>query len=288
MTLRDSLRAAERRLSDAGVDSPALSARLLAGKALQLSVVQVLTESRRPLSDAESALFESLIARRERGEPVAYILGEREFYGLSFQVGPGVLIPRPETELLVDEARKRFDETKPLRFMDLGTGSGALAVTLAHVFPHARGWAVDLSPVALDAARNNARRLGTEQRIEFVPGDFTAPLPAADLDLVVANPPYVTWAEHGELSREVADFEPRSALVSGGEQGDGLDHVRGLAPRAADALRPGGTLLVEIGWQQGETGAALLGNPALGLCDVRVLQDLAGLDRILAARKRPC
>jgi release factor glutamine methyltransferase len=147
---------------------------------------------------------------------------------------------------------------------------------------------VDLSPVALDVARNNARRLGTEERIEFVPGDFTAPLPAADLDLVVANPPYVTWAEHGELSREVADFEPRSALVSGGEQGDGLDHVRGLAPRAADALRPGGTLLVEIGWQQGETGAAILGNPALGLCDVRVLKDLAGLDRILAARKRPC
>lgn len=286
MTLREALRAAQERLTRAGVDSPALSARLLAGRVLGLDAVRVLTEGCRVLSEAERAAFEALAARREQGEPVAYILGEREFYGLSFRVGPGALIPRPETELLVDTARESFPEDAALRFLDLGTGSGALAVALAHVFPAARGLALDRSPAALEIARDNAVRLGVAGRLEVVRADFTAPLPARDVDLIVANPPYVSWREYAELDREVAGFEPREALLSGDARGDGLEHVRGLAPRAAAALRPGGLLLVEIGWLQGAAGVEVLRDPALGLKDVRVLRDLAGLDRVLAARRR--
>lgn len=285
MNLREALQQATRRLAQAEVDAPGLSARLLAGKVLGLTSVQVLTEHLREMRAAELAAFEELVGRRERGEPAAYLLGEREFYGLSFRVTPDVLIPRPETELIVDEVRERFAVEAPLRFVDLGTGSGILAVTLAYEFPKAQGVAVDLSPAALRVARENAQRHDVSDRLDFVLADFMQPLPVAEVDVIVSNPPYVTWKEYSELSREVADFEPRAALVSGKEFGDGLDHVRGLIPHAVKALRPGGVLLIEIGWQQGVAGSKILRESSLRLEEVRVLQDLAGNDRVLVARK---
>jgi release factor glutamine methyltransferase len=286
MDLRTVLQQGTEFLSRAGVDSPALSARLLAGKVLGLTPLQILTEHRCELSPREEAELQALMRRRGQGEPVAYLLGEREFYGLCFEVTPDVLIPRPETELIVDAVLDQWAADQPVHFLDLGTGSGALAVALAHERPKARGLALDLSRAALRVARRNALKHRVAGRILFLEGDFLQSLPARDLDLIVANPPYVTQDEYDELSPEVAAYEPRSALVSGEPGGDGLDHVRGLAPGAGRALRPGGLLLIEIGWLQGRAGVKLLQDSKWGFEAVRVLPDLAGRDRVLVARKQ--
>ncbi|MGE4506731.1 MAG: peptide chain release factor N(5)-glutamine methyltransferase [Desulfovibrionaceae bacterium] len=279
--LRDALLTAADRLAAAGVDSPRLSAEVLFARAVGGSRVTLLTDAARMLTTAELVRAEHFIARRERGEPVAYILGEKEFYGLDFRVTPGTLIPRPETEQLVELAEERFPLDAPLRFLDFGTGSGALAVAVAVRFPRARGVALDLSSGALEVARSNARRHGVEERVRFVEADFTAEPPLTGADLVVANPPYVSEAEYAGLDREVAAFEPRSALVSAEE---GLAHLRGLLPRAAQALAPGGLLLVEIGCGQG-AGALDLLRSCGGFEAGAVLPDLAGLDRVLRATR---
>lgn len=283
MELGKALRNATERLHRAGVDSPALSARLLAGKALLRTPEQLLMEHRRTLTDAELEAFETLVDRREQGEPVAYLLGEQEFYGLPFWVTPDVLIPRPETELLVDAALDHLHDSSPVRFLDLGTGSGALAVALAASLSYSLGVGLDQSVAALRVAQSNARRNAVDDRLVFVKGDMGRPLPVGGVDLVVSNPPYVTHEEYLELSREVAEFEPRGALVSGGPGEDGLDHVRRLAPMAAQCLRPGGLLLVEIGWQQGSGVLRLFQDAASGFRDARIVPDLAGRDRMLMA-----
>ncbi|MEF2145003.1 MAG: peptide chain release factor N(5)-glutamine methyltransferase [Desulfovibrionaceae bacterium] len=280
--LRDVLRHAVARLTEAGVDSPRLSSRLLAGKALGLDQVHLITESDRPLTPEEMHSLEALILRRAAGEPVAYILGEKEFYGLSFQVSPAVLIPRPETEQIVELAEAHFISGEPFRFLDLGTGSGALAVTLATRFPKSRGMALDISAAALDVARENSRRHCVEDRVQFLLSDFCSTLPGAPVDLIVANPPYISPEEYAGLDREVADFEPRLALESGRR---GLAHAAALAPRAAEALRAGGILLLEMGCTQGMDMQGIFSEPSLRFEEVRVLQDLAGLDRVLLARK---
>jgi release factor glutamine methyltransferase len=214
---------------------------------------------------------------------VAYILGEKEFFGLAFRVTPDVLIPRPETELIVEQGMGLFTPDAAFSFADFGTGSGCLAVTLAHVFPKARGLAIDLSGRALEVARGNARAHGVDDRLEFLCADFTClALIPGSLDLVVANPPYVSEEEYAGLSPEVRAFEPREALESAE---DGLWHLRALLPVAARALRPGGTLLCELGCDQGPRGLALAQDKALGLAKAAILKDYAGLDRILLTTK---
>lgn len=280
-TVGESVLQAEKELSAIGVDSPRLSAELLAAHAFGLSRLGLIVRAKDKPSDQQQSAFRALVARRAKGEPAAYILGEREFYGLPFRVTPAVLIPRPETELIVEEAQRLFPSHTPLLFADFGTGSGALAVTLAHEFPEARGIAVDLSGHALEIARHNARANGVEERLEFRCADFTQlELPQGSLDLVVANPPYVTEAEYGELSPEVRGFEPREALVSA-EQG--LWHLRGLLPVATHALKPGGVLLCELGCGQGAAALELTAQARLDLANLEILQDYAGLDRILKA-----
>lgn len=270
-------------LSALGLDAPRLSAELLGAKAFGLTRLGLLVQSKTQLSQEALAAFRALVARRAKGEPVAYILGEKEFFGLGFRVTVDVLIPRPETEMLIEEAQRLYPADAPLRFADFGSGSGALAVALAHVFPQARGLAVDLSSKALDVARGNARRHQVEDRLEFLCADFTSlHLPAGALDLVVANPPYVTEAEYAALSPEVHDFEPRSALLS---PDAGLAHIRGLAPMAARALRPGGVLLCEFGSSQGRAVLDIFEDPASGFSDPVVLTDYAGLDRMLRASR---
>ncbi|MBA4358272.1 MAG: peptide chain release factor N(5)-glutamine methyltransferase, partial [Desulfovibrio sp.] len=234
----------------------------------------------RPVAE-QLDLLRALVARRAKGEPAAYILGEREFFGLAFRVTSDVLIPRPETELLVEQAQGLFPANAPLCFADFGTGSGALAVALAHVFPQATGIAVDICGRALEVARRNARSHGVEDRLDLVCADFTRlDLAPASLDLVVANPPYVTESEYAELSVEVRGFEPGRALVSSGA---GLDHVRGLAPVAARALKPGGVLLCEFGSSQGRAVLDIFRDPGLGYAEAVIVRDYAGLDRALRA-----
>lgn len=280
-TIAQALSAAAAELAALGLDAPRLSAELLAAKALGLTRLGLIMQAKDFLTGDALTSFGSLVARRAKGEPVAYLLGEKEFYGLRFRVTPDVLIPRPETELLVEEAERLFPADTPLRFADFGTGSGALAVALAHVFPHSHGLAVDLSAQALEVARRNAREQNVAARLDFLCADFTSlALAPASLDLVVANPPYVTEAEYADLSHEVRGFEPGLALVSADA---GLAHIRGLAPVAARALKPGGVLLCEFGSGQGRAVLELFSDPALGYAQPVVLSDYAGLDRVLRA-----
>lgn len=281
-TLKEILSKATAELSEAGVDSPALSAQLLAEKAFGLDRLALIMEMNRTVADGQLEKFESLIARRALGEPAAYIMGVKEFFGLDFQVGPGVLIPRPETEEMVEKVQDLFGEEQEFLFADFGTGSGILAVTIAKLFPGARGVALDLSPEALEIAESNARLHGVSDRILFVRSDFNHPVLAdASLDLVVANP-YLSDEELREICFEVSEFEPVSALVSGR---DGDEDIRGSAPRIAAALKSGGTVFMEIGYLQGRVSRVIFESCADFSGNVDILTDLSGHDRIVVAKK---
>ncbi len=280
-TVREILGKSEGYLKEKGVDAPRLSAQLLLAKVLGLDRLGLVLAMDRPLSVEELDGYRPLVARRGKGEPVAYLLGEREFFGLDFTVTPETLIPRPETELIVERALELFPQGALSRFADLGTGSGCLAVTLAVKFTQARGLALDKSPGALAVARENAGKHGVADRLDFVEADFAAlPETAGGYELVVSNPPYVTAAEYRECSKEVRDFEPQGALVPGET---GLEAVPVVVRAAMARLAPGGALLVEIGWKQGPEAAAILAEA--GFADVAVRRDLAGLDRVVEGRK---
>ncbi|WP_029893945.1 peptide chain release factor N(5)-glutamine methyltransferase [Desulfohalovibrio reitneri] len=274
------LRSAEAELIRGGADAPRLAAGAMLAHVLGLDRTGLFLARERNLSKAERNRADELLARRASGEPLAYVLGEREFYGLTLRVTPDVLIPRPDTETIVDEARGLFDPSEPLTFADLGTGSGALAAALACLFPLASGVAMDRSPGALDVARDNLQRLKADSRVACLLADFAdLPLASDRLDLVVANPPYVTNEEFACLPPGVGLHEPRGALEAGE---DGLDCVRALLPEAARALRPGGWLLMEMGASQG--AACLELARGAGLVHPVIRKDLAGLDRVLCAK----
>lgn len=280
-TVREILRKTEAYLAGKGVDAPKLSAQLLLAHALGLDRLGLVLAMDRPLTPDELDLYRPLVARRSRGEPVAYLLGEREFYGLDFCVTPDTLIPRPETELIVDRALELFPEGRLESFADLGTGSGCLAVALAVRFPTAVGLALDKSPAALAVAQENAKRHGVVGRLAFLEADFAAlPTREGGYGLIVSNPPYVSATEYAACSREVREFEPLTALVPGPT---GLEAVPVVARTAFAALTPGGRLLVEIGWKQGSEAAAVLAGS--GFADVAVRRDLAGCDRVVEGRK---
>lgn len=221
-------------------------------------------------------------ARREAGEPVAYLLGEAQFRGRVFQVTPAVLVPRPETEILIELALDRLVQdglaasSGAARVLDLGTGSGIVAVSLALESPESAVCAVDLSAPALDVARNNARRL--RAAVEFFQGDWYAPLAGRRFDLIVANPPYIA-ADDPHLAGDGLPFEPRMALT---DAADGLSCIRRIVMGAGAHLQPGGWLLFEHGYDQGETCRNLL--QAAGFQDVFTHPDLAGTDRVSGGR----
>ena len=279
--VREILGKTEGYLQEKGVDAPRLSAQLLLAKALGMDRLGLVLAMDRPLTPEELDAYRPLVARRGKGEPAAYLLGEREFFGLDFKVTPDTLIPRPETELVVERALELFPQGALSRFADLGTGSGCLAVTLAVKFPSAQGLALDKSAGALAVARENAATHGVADRLDFVEADFAdLPETAGGYELVVSNPPYVSVAEYRECSWEVRDFEPSSALVPGET---GLEAVPVVARAAFSRLAPGGRLLVEIGWKQGPGASALLAET--GFADVAVRRDLAGCDRVAEGRK---
>ncbi len=229
-------------------------------------------------ADAELA-FAALAGRRRQGEPVAYLLGVREFHGLELGVAPAVLIPRPETELLVDLALQRIPANAPLRVLDLGTGSGAVAVALAKQRPRARLTAVDVDYAALAVARANASRHGVSVR--FLCGDWFGALSGQVFDLIVSNPPYVA-ADDPHLATGDLRFEPRRALVGGA---DGLDCIRAIVASAGAHLEPGSWLLFEHGYDQAAACRALL--EAQGYREVQPWPDLAGIPRVSGGRAAP-
>lgn len=232
----------------------------------------------RKLTAAQLAMLKAQTLRLLVGEPLQYVLGEVEFCGRVFACDPRALIPRPETELLVEVAlgfSKVWKKKEP-HVPDLGTGTGCIAITLALERPHAKIFAVDVSADALALARANAARHNAADRIEFVEADLLAPFAAGSLDLIVSNPPYVPTVEWGDLPRHIRDFEPRGALAAGP---DGLDVLRRLIVQAAAKLVPGGALVLEIGEDQGRRVADLLA--AAGFGQIVVHKDFAGWDRVV-------
>ena len=250
MTIREALLQGAARLEQAGVPDARLDAELLLARVLSEDRLRMRLDGARPLTDGQRRAYDALLCRRQTREPLQYIEGEASFMGLSFRVAPGVLIPRQDTEILCEEALARM---KPgARVLDIGTGSGALAVSLARLGRASQVTAVDVSDAALAIARENAQRLGAAVR--FVKSDCFAALAGERFDLIVSNPPYIAREEMETLMPEVR-CEPELALA-GGE--DGLDYYRRIAREAPAHLLPGGCLLFEIGWRQREAVSALL------------------------------
>ncbi|MBO8142659.1 MAG: peptide chain release factor N(5)-glutamine methyltransferase [Firmicutes bacterium] len=289
--LMEYVRLATGYLKNCGSPSPRLDAELLLAHVLGTDRVSLYVNHDRPLVLEEVEAYRTVLRQRCRGMPVAYITGRRAFLSFDLRVGPQVLIPRPETELLVEAAVQELPANESLHLCDVGTGSGAVAIGLARALPRARVLAVDISPEALAVARENVAACGLENRIAVVEGDLLSPLLDREratiaggartglLDAVVSNPPYIPSGQWENLPREIKDYEPRIAL-DGGE--DGLEVYRRLIPQASLALRPGGLLALEIGHDQETRVQELLAaGGAFGA--VKVIKDYAGHPRVVLA-----
>lgn len=281
-TLESAIVWAVAELRAAQVEAPRLTAEALLAHVLKWERARIIGHSRDLLGAGAWAEYQILVHRSSRGEPLNYLTAEREFYGFPFRVTPDVLIPRPETEILVEKAVELGRlRARALRFVDVGTGSGCIAVSVARQLPDARGWATDLSQRALAVARENARRLGVPERLEFVCGDllecFSA-LPA--FDLILSNPPYVPGPEISGLPRTVREHEPRAALDGGVS---GLEIYARLIPQASCRLAESGCLLVEIGAGQAREVAERIERAGLVLTET--ILDLQSIPRCLVARK---
>lgn len=272
-------------LKQTGAASPRLDAEILLATAADCERIQLYTSFNELASEEVRTAFRELVRRRAEGTPVAYLVGHREFYSRSFRVTPDVLIPRPETEHLVIEALdliKARPDAAPLDVVDVGTGSGAIAICLALEAPHARVHAVDISPAAVEVARKNAADHGVDGRLSLAVGDLLSEFaPEPLLDLVVSNPPYVSDAELAEAAREVRDHEPHLALRGGPT---GVEVIARLIPQAALRLRPGGWLILEIS-PTIESRVRELITANGPFAEPKLTKDLAGHPRILRVQR---
>lgn len=281
-SLGDTLLAARKRLAaalllDASVAG--LEAQALLGHVLKQPRAYLLAHPEATLSAEITNPFEALLIRRLRGEPIAYLIGQREFYGFEFLVTPDVLIPRPETELLLEQALAHTPHIAPMRILDLGVGSGAIAISLAKLRPHAQITALDISPQALAIAQQNADRLGAPN-IRFMESNWFSKMDAAcRFEVIVANPPYLA-EDDPHLYQGDVRFEPVMALTSGA---DGLDAIRHIAQASLLFLPVGGRLLFEHGYNQGALCSDLL--TSLGYADISSFQDLSGHSRVTSGKK---
>ncbi|NLF70277.1 MAG: peptide chain release factor N(5)-glutamine methyltransferase [Candidatus Anammoximicrobium sp.] len=273
-------------LKQQGAANPRLDAEVLLAAARNCERIALYTAYDQLADEPTRAVFREYVRRRAAGEPVAYLVGHREFFSLSFQVTPDVLIPRPETEHLVIEVldllKTRPADADAARVADVGTGSGAIAVSVARHATRCQLTALDLSVKALDVARRNADRHGVADRIEFVHSDLLAATPVSEpFDLIVSNPPYVSQAEWDRLPPDVRDYEPQSALVGGAT---GSETIARLIPQAAERLRPAGWLLLEISPMIEAAVHRLLGQDG-HFAALATVKDLAGLPRVVKAQR---
>jgi release factor glutamine methyltransferase len=285
-TIAEALDEAARALRESGVTDARREAASLLAHAIGRDRAYLFTHDEDGLEAGKSSAFRRLVERRAAGEPLQYVTGRQEFYGLDFEVSPDVLIPRPETELLVEAALEVLRGHDAPRVCDVGTGSGCIPVALLHERADARALALDISPAALRVARRNAERHNVSPRFETLASDCFDALRADELrertfPLVVSNPPYVAERDIEGLQREVRDHEPRVALTPGG---DGLSVIRRLVSEAPDFLEPGGHLLFEIGFNQHEQVAALVNPRVWTLLDIQ--PDLQGIPRLVALRRK--
>lgn len=274
----------ERQLAAAGIESARADARILVGEAIGIDRATLIGRSDLDLTDDQIAAVQALTARRLQREPIALITGTREFWSLDFTVGPATLIPRPDSETLIEAVLDaRPDRSRASRILDLGTGSGCLLLALLSELPHATGLGIDASQGALDIAQGNAARLGLAPRAAFAWGDWTSNLdPERDgrFDIIVSNPPYVTKPDWEQLEDDVRLYEPRTALVGGL---DGLNPYRAFGPHMPGLLTPDGLFVCEIGaGQAAEVGEILTES---GLVVLGARRDLAGIERCLLATR---
>jgi release factor glutamine methyltransferase len=283
--LRQTLAVGAQKLLHAGIDTARLDAEVLMGHVLRLTREQLLASADFLLSEIHIRRYRELLRRRLEREPIAYITGRQEFWSSEFRVLPDVLIPRPETERLVEISlalARELPKTSSLRVLDIGTGSGAIAISLAKELPSAVIWAIDVSPAALEIARRNATGNGVSARIRFFHGDLFEAIRefTGRFSLIVSNPPYIRSAKIETLEPEVSRWEPRAALDGGA---DGLDFYRRIARQARDYLAPNGAVAVEVGVDMGKEVSRLF-TAAGCYTGVAIFQDYAGRDRVVTAR----
>ena len=285
LSVESARRALAAQLRSAQLEEAELDARILLGAALGLDLTGLIAQAARLLTETETSRLAQYAGRRIAGEPVARILGTREFWGLPFRLSEATLVPRPDTETVVELALEIFRDrqaSRQMRIADIGTGSGAILLALLHDIPGAFGVGTDLSLTALKTARDNAAALGLDDRAGFVACSYAAAL-RGPFDLVVSNPPYIPSAEIPKLSIEVREHDPHLALDGGN---DGYDAYRALIPQAAERLAPGGALIVEAGQGQARNIETLMTAAAL-VVDRPPKADLAGIPRAVSARKMP-
>jgi release factor glutamine methyltransferase len=284
LSIRDALSWGARVLGQAGIENARLDAEVLLRHALEMERERLYMNTEAPISVGQEAKFQELVLRRSRREPVAYITGHKEFWSLDFVVSPAVLIPRPETELLVGVALQyvgKLEERSSFKILDLGAGSGAISVCLAKETPRAEIVAVDISPIALDVARMNASRHGVSGWIEFLSGDLFTPL-RETFDVIVSNPPYIRTSELSTLAAEISNWEPMTALDGGA---DGIETYRRIIEEGHEYLTPGGAIVLEIGADIASAVAELFARSGR-YGPASVYQDYAGKDRVISAMKR--
>jgi release factor glutamine methyltransferase len=281
-TIREALQWASSFLAEAGTKDPRFEAELLLRHVLRMDRTRFLSSLPEQMAEADLLQLAALCRRRSEHEPIQYILGEQTFYGRSFHVAPGVLIPRPETEILVEEVLRiseKMWDSRPLDVADVGTGSGAISLTLACERPDWNVLTVDVSTQALAIARNNAERLGVADRVRFFQGDLLQPFTdrGIRLDVLVSNPPYIPSGDLQELDREVRDYEPSLALDGGT---DGLAPYRRICEAAYLVLKPKALIAFEVGAGQSRQVEELLRDRA-GMRETRIVPDLAGIERVV-------
>ncbi|MBK9164570.1 MAG: peptide chain release factor N(5)-glutamine methyltransferase [Acidobacteria bacterium] len=281
MNIADAINSATEKLHAAGTPEPARDTKVLLAETLgrEKTFLIAYPEFELPAEDAER--FALVIERRAGREPLQHILGRQEFYGRDFRVSRDVLIPRPETEALVELAVEYLAAVPEPRFLDIGTGSGCIAISIAAEVPAANGVATDISPKALDIARENADKHGVADRIQFIEASLFGPAGDEEFELIAANPPYISEVEHRGLEPEVRDFEPRAALT---DEGDGLAIIRAIIKGSPRYLKPGGKLLIEIGSGQSGAVAAMIDHSIWQASNIH--KDLQGIPRVLEADKR--
>lgn len=281
LTIAETLSQATRYLAEAEVSEPQLNSQTLLAHAIGSDRTHLIINFNQQVDAAASEHFWNLVKRRANGEPVQYITGVQEFYGLEFEVNPSVLIPRPETELIVEEVTKLASHQLSQLVIDVGTGSGCLAIAIARELPLARVIATDISGDALEVAKRNAEKLGVSERIEFVQTDLLEGIDSDLLpDFIISNPPYVAAHELPNIQREVREWEPDVALT---DFGDGLSFFRRLLTEAPSRLKDGGYLLCEMGFTQSEQVESIAADGFWG--EKRLLHDLQGIPRTIVLRK---